>query len=86
MPRTRFLSDRNAKLSRGGYPATMADIITAQSEGAAAVHAGITPGHSPYVGDRSDRGQFLALMWFRGYTAEQQRIRRLHADAPVSPD
>lgn len=79
-----FLSDRVAAeqvpVSRGGHPAPLADIIGAQSQGAAAVHEGVTPGRCPYVGDRSDRGKFLALMWMRGYSAEQDRLRELHAD------
>lgn len=78
---TPFLSDRagadDAKLSRGGHPASLPDIVHAQFAGASAVHDGITPGHCPYAGDRTDRGRFLALMWFRGYSAERDRIRDL---------
>lgn len=61
-------------ISRGGHPAPIADIITAQQEGAAAVYQSVTPGQSPYLADRSPRGRFLALMWFRGYRDEQHRI------------
>ena len=87
MPPMPFLSDRVAAakvaVSRGGHPAPLADIIRAQSEGAAAVHAGVTLGRCPYVGDRSERGKFLALMSMRGYSAEQERLRTLHGHTPL---
>lgn len=76
MPST-FLSDQvsDAQLSRGGHPATIADILTAQSQGAAAVHEGSTPGRCPYRADHTPRGRFLALMWFRGYQSEREQLR-----------
>lgn len=74
----KFLSARrergDLKVSRGGYPAPIGEIVTAQQEGAAAVHERITPGQNPYLADRSDVGRFLALMWFRGYRHEQGRL------------
>lgn len=74
----RFLAARRdrceLKTSRAGHPAPLGEIVTAQQEGAVAVHSHITPGQNPYVADRSDAGRFLALMWFRGYRAEQDRL------------
>ncbi|KJR10499.1 hypothetical protein [Gordonia sihwensis] len=74
----KFLAARRERgampISRGGYPAPIGEIVAAQQEGAAAVHAHITPGDNPYVADHSDVGRFLALMWFRGYRHEQGRL------------
>ncbi len=63
------------------YPASVERIVAAQDEGRHAVHDGVSPGHSPYVGDHSEQGRFLALMWFRGYRSEQQRIAESHRSA-----
>lgn len=83
--RTRFFGDRRqngeVKTSRGGHPAPLAEIINAQQEGAVAVHDHVTPGQNPYLVDRSDSGRFLALMWFRGYRAEQHRLLPDEEDA-----
>lgn len=56
------------------YPVPLAQIIEAQKLGEQAVHAGITPGRGHYVADRTPQGRYLALMWLRGYRAEQQRL------------
>lgn len=55
-------------------PTPAADIVKAQALGREAVHARVVAGDCPYIGDRSSRGRHLAIMWFRGYRAEQQRI------------
>ena len=47
-----------------------------------AVHEGASPGECPHVGDKSSQGRILALMWFRGYRAEQLRISHAHLESP----
>lgn len=58
------------------YPASAELILKAQAEGAQAVHSGTAVGNSPYVSQHSEEGRFLALMWFRGYRCEQERLSR----------
>lgn len=60
--------------SRGGFPATVPDIMKAQNLGAKAVNRNEPVGACPYGDDRSERGRFLALMWFRAYRARQQQL------------
>ena len=67
-----------AATSRAGFPATIPDIMEAQNLGAKAVNANQPVGSCPYRKDDSERGHFLALMWFRAYRARQQQL----LDAP----
>lgn len=66
------------------YPATTYEIITAQHEGMAALLANRTLSECPYIGDRTPRGRFLAIMWQRGWRAKQKHIlAAAHDRAPM---
>lgn len=65
---------------RRGYPAPVEQILQVQFEGGRAVDDGQPMSACPYVGDVSDKGIFLAKMWFRGYRARQDEIRSATSD------
>lgn len=60
---------------RRGYPVPVEKILAVQFEGGRAVDDGQPMSACPYVGDVSEKGIFLAKMWFRGYRARQDEIR-----------
>lgn len=70
-----FNAPRREDLRRGGRPATSEAIMLAQSKGAGAVSQGISIGDNPYRFQRTPESRFLSIMWFRGYRAEQERLR-----------
>lgn len=57
-------------------PATVHEIITAQSQGEQAARSRLHVSNCPYRGaDADERTRFLALMWTRGYRQAQARLR-----------
>lgn len=70
------------KVSRGGYPATLPDILRAQNQGYHALMANQPASTCPYKAD-SERGRFLALMWFRGWRTGRERALE-SAESPAA--
>lgn len=71
---------RYSNAQRGGYPASYEKIMEAMNKGAVAVNDNAPVSSCPYLGDRTEQGRFLALMWYRAY-----RKRRLDLAAQQSP-
>lgn len=61
---------------QGGAAATVHDRLAAQHEGAQALRRGDGWAACPHLTDRSARGRYLAQMWRRGWSAEQDELRR----------
>lgn len=56
-------------------PATVHEIIAAQSQGEQAARSRLHVSNCPYQGANDERTRFLALMWTRAYRQAQARHR-----------
>jgi hypothetical protein len=65
---------RDTRRGCGQFVATVPQIMRAQNQGAKAVNDNHPVSSCPYRSDRTDRGRFLAIIWFRAYSARQQQI------------